>query len=154
MIFPYTLVEYSEAPRKPKVLCPWVPIEISLDSKFSLSIIALGLVDSGADFSMINGEVGEFIGINKIENGKPTTLYGVGGGSIKGYIHDIYHRIRNPKRYKDFFVFKGIAAFTDKRGFSKTDPQSTAIWGRNPLFSNSYITFNDPENFEIVTRKN
>ena len=154
MFFPYTLVEYSDSPSKPKVLCPWIPIEISLDSTFASSITALGLLDSGADFSIVDRELGEFIGIDKIERGKSIKLSGIGGGSLRGYLHEIYHRIRNPKRFRDYFVFKGVAAFTAREGFSKTDPQSTAVWGRNPVFANSYITFSDPYEIEIGTRKN
>jgi len=154
MQFPYILVEYTDLPDKPRIVCPWAPIEISLNPQFSPSINALGLVDSGADYTMINRDLGEYIGISEIESGGEISLKGVGGGEIKGFLHEIYLRVHNPQKYKDYYSFKGLVAFTDEEGFTKTDPQSTAIWGRIPVFSNSCVSFFHPHSFELVTNKN
>lgn len=46
------------------------------------------LVDSGADFSFFNAEIGEAIGID-IKSGKLKTIFGVGGKTSLYYLHKV-----------------------------------------------------------------
>jgi len=149
MIFPYSEVEFIlSSMSQIRSLVPWLPIELSLSKDFKMSAMPLGLLDSGADTSILTKEAGKIIGIKKIKNDKLVKMTGVGGGSIKGYIHKVYHRLHNPKDRSDTIVFEGDIVIADTT-FQQTMPQSTAIWGRNSVFSETLIKFDDPKKFEI-----
>lgn len=130
-------------------LLPWLPIELSINQNFSKSITPIGLVDSDADISIVNGEIGKALGFD-IKSGTLTTIHGVGGGKTKGYIHEVWHKIRG--RYKDEkpIIFQGKLVFIEDE-FPHTSPQQTAIWGRLDVFLNSCVSFHEKEkDFDIT----
>jgi len=64
---------------------PVIPIKVWHEQK---SVRYEALVDSGADISMFHAELAEVLGIN-LKQGKEISLYGIGHGQSKGYVHDI-----------------------------------------------------------------
>ena len=68
-----------------KTLRPVIPIKVKKGSK---KINYQVLVDSGADMSIFDEELGEFIGLN-VRSGKPHEVFGVGGKASIYYLHKI-----------------------------------------------------------------
>jgi len=149
MNFPYSQVTDFKLGRRTKRNLPWLPIELSLNDSFTNSIMPLGLLDSGSGISIVTREIADGIGIEDIKNGPPITLKGVGGGELVGYVHEIYHRLHDPMARESSIVFRGKIAFAEYE-FPKTMPQSTAIWGRISVFSETIVTFDDPTEFQIT----
>lgn len=53
----------------------------------------LGLVDSGARGCLFKGELARQIGISNIMDGRMEKVYGLGGGEITAYFHDIQMQV-------------------------------------------------------------
>ena len=68
-----------------KTLRPVIPIKVKKGSK---KINYQVLVDSGADMSIFDEELGEFIGLN-VRSGKAHEVFGVGGKASIYYLHKI-----------------------------------------------------------------
>lgn len=68
-----------------KILRPIIPIEIH---KRRQSVRYEVLLDTGADISIMSGEIGELLGID-IPSGEPHVITGVGGAVTGGYLHKI-----------------------------------------------------------------
>lgn len=64
---------------------PIIPVEVM---KKSISFATEALLDTGADFSIFSGEIGSAIGLD-IGSGAAHQIMGVGGATIKGFIHKI-----------------------------------------------------------------
>lgn len=64
---------------------PVIPIKVKYQGK---EIDYLALIDSGADFCVFHGEIGQFLGID-IENGKKLEFFGVTGEKEVAYFHKI-----------------------------------------------------------------
>lgn len=76
----------SEAfPEIKEVWRPVIPIKIINKVK---EFGYLALVDSGADFCIFHGEIGELLGI-PVKKGKTSPLYGVTAGEGKVYYHNL-----------------------------------------------------------------
>ena len=74
---------------------PAIPITlVGLDDA---QIDTIALVDTGARGCLFKGELARIIGITDILAGREETVRGLGGGSIKGYFHQIAIRINNSK---------------------------------------------------------
>ncbi len=81
-------------------LRPVIPIEISYNGK---SIRHAVLVDSGADWCVINAEIGEALGI-KIKNDKPHEFMGISGKPETGYVHVVGIKVKSV-RYNTPVIF-------------------------------------------------
>ncbi len=69
-------------------------IDISLKGKDGTDIIYSVLVDSGADYSLFHGSIGEQLGLN-VKKGKPLGFYGTSGRSQTAYFHEITFKIED-----------------------------------------------------------
>lgn len=86
MEFPYCKVlDFPEHQKRARML-PWIRIGIFNPNNPSKVIFPMGLIDSGADISIVDREFGEELGY-VITNGAPETLIGMGGGKTDGYIY-------------------------------------------------------------------
>jgi hypothetical protein len=95
------------------------------------------LIDTGADISLMNGDLGKEIGL-VIEKGEPFPVKGIDGVIIPSYIHKI-------EFYIDKYFCKIDAAFSERFNFP------FGLIGRKDFFDLFRICFNQKENFfEIV----
>ena len=67
------------------ILRPVIPIKLKNQNQ---EIKYEVLVDSGADFSLFNSEIGEAIGID-VKKGKVKQIFGVGGKAALYYLHKV-----------------------------------------------------------------
>jgi hypothetical protein len=77
------------------ILRPVIPIKLKNKGQ---EIGYQVFVDSGADFSLFNAEIGEAVGID-IKSGKLKTIFGVGGKTSLYYLHKVIIEIGN-KEYE------------------------------------------------------
>ena len=82
------------------ILRPVIPIKLKNKNK---EIGYQVLVDSGADFSLFNAEIGEAIGID-VKSGKLKTIFGVGGKTSLYYLHTIIIEVGD----KDYEIEAGF----------------------------------------------
>jgi hypothetical protein len=67
-------------------------VELKLKSKDGKEISYSALIDSGADYCLFHGIIGEQIGLN-VKKGKPLNFYGTGGRTQTAYFHEIMFSI-------------------------------------------------------------
>ena len=82
------------------ILRPVIPIKLKNKNK---EIGYQVLVDSGADFSLFNAEIGEAIGID-VKSGELKTIFGVGGKTSLYYLHTIIIEVGD----KDYEIEAGF----------------------------------------------
>jgi len=149
MEFPYCKVLDFPKHQKRTRLLPWIRVGIFNPNYPSKIIYPMGLIDSGADISIIDRELGNELGY-VIEKGKPETLIGMGGGKTEGFIHELGYLIGNPDNTDDAVKYKDYVVFT-KNSFPVTMPQQTAIYGTIGFFNHLMVTFMYPIGIQIQT---
>ncbi len=88
MKFPYFKLPNPD-PKKKFLKYPWIPVSINArDNKRTF----LMLVDSGADYCILEEEVADFLGIN-IKAGEQIKTSGIGGNATVYYFDNIYLNI-------------------------------------------------------------
>lgn len=142
MNFPYTEVEEYRGFITIRRVWPWMPITLSNPHNSTKVITPLGLIDSGADITMVDIEIGEYLGY-KVEEGIKDIVFGVGGGKLIGYFHDVNFLIEDPKRKEKPIKYSDQVFFV-KTSFPTTVPQQTAIFGTVGLFKHTVVTFDFP----------
>lgn len=147
MEFPYIKVIDFPKHQKRQRLLPWLRIGIFNPKNPSGVIYTLGLVDSGADITILDREIGEELDYD-IEKGTLEKIFGVGGGSINGFAHKVGYLIENPDNTKGAIRYTDFAVFT-KNPFPATMPQQTAIFGTIGLFRHLMVTFIFPKSIII-----
>lgn len=147
MEFPYVKVLDFPKHQKRRRLLPWVRVGIFNPKNPEEIIYALGLVDSGADITILDREIGEELGF-EIEKGISQKIFGVGGGFIRGFVHKVGYLIENPEKPKDLTKYQDLAVFT-KNPFPSTMPQQTAIFGTIGFFRHLMVTFIFPKSIII-----
>ena len=150
MEFPYCKVLDFPKHQKRARMLPWIRIGIFNPNIPSKVIYPMGLIDSGADISIIDREFGEELGY-VITKGSPETLIGMGGGKTDGYIHELGYLIENPDKPRDIIKYKDYVVFT-KNNFPATMPQQTAIFGTIGFFRHLIVTFMYPSGIQVQTR--
>ena len=145
MDFDYTLVTDWPHHQPRQRYLPWINIGIRKPGN-SKTIYPLGLVDSGAELTVIDKEIGDELGFNfaKARKGEMT---GFGGAKVEVLILEAEYEI-DDKRGDKPIIYRDLVAFT-KRAFPQTHPQQTAIFGTIGLFRNVRVTFNYPKNIHI-----
>lgn len=143
MEFPYSIVVDFPRHQLRRRILPWIRVGIFNPKDPKNIIYALGLIDSGADITILDREIGENLGYN-IEKGGKMELRGLGGGVVKGFIHKVGFVVENPDNSKDMIKYTDLAAFT-KNPFPETMPQQTAIYGTVGFFKNLMVTFMFPK---------
>jgi len=91
--FTYTEIETKPFPaskRSIKTFRPLIPIVLINKNKFCQMAV---LLDSGADFNLIHGDVANYLGLN-LTAGSKRNISGI-SGQIKGYEHKLQIKIGN-----------------------------------------------------------
>lgn len=149
MEFPYIRVLDFPKHQKRARLLPWIRAGIANPENPAKIIYPLGLIDSGADLTIINREIGEELDY-EIESGQEEEIKGLGGGSVIGFIHKVTYLIENPNNPKEIIKYPDIVAFT-KNVFPLSYPQQTAIFGTIGFFNHLMVTFMFPHRIIIDT---
>ncbi len=71
-------------------------VELKLKKKDGTDISYSALIDSGADYCLFHGVIGEQIGLN-VKKGKPLNFYGTSGRTQTAYFHEITFSIEETK---------------------------------------------------------
>lgn len=146
MDFDYALVTDWPGHQPRQRYLPWINIGIRKPGS-SKTIYPLGLVDSGAELTIIEKEIGEELGFN-FAKAEKATLTGFGGGKVPVLILEADYEI-DDKRGKKPIVYRDLVGFT-QQSFPQTHPQQTAIFGTIGLFRDVKVTFDYPKNIHIV----
>ena len=133
MKFAYTKFP-SRDPRKPWFSRPIV--SVILTHRESTSVVAL--VDSGADRSLFDMEVGKDIGLD-IESGEVEYFGGIGGSRVEAFVHKVRLQVAEIEKAVEVPI-----GFTKNLGVS-------GILGQEGFFDAFRIKFEkDHDTFEIV----
>ncbi len=103
-------------------------------------------MDSGAELTIIDREIGAELGFN-FKKAVKETVKGFGGGSVEVLILQAEFIIDDNKGKKSI-VYKDYLGFT-KGQFPQSHPQQTAIFGTIGLFRNAQVNFRYPTNIHI-----
>lgn len=145
MDFDYALVTDWPGHQPRQRYLPWINIAIRKPGS-QKTIYPLGLVDSGAELTIVDREIGEELGFDFIK-AKKGIVTGFGGGKVKYYFWKAEYEI-DDKSGKKPIVYRDLVAFTEQ-AFPQTHPQQTAIFGMIGLFRNVKVTFDYPKNIHI-----
>ncbi len=145
MDFDYALVTDWPKHKPRQRYLPWINIGIKKPNAKE-TIWPLGLVDSGAEITVIDREIGEELGFN-FKKATKSLLTGFGGGKVEVLILEAEFIIDDNKS-KSPIIYKDLVGFT-KNQFSLSHPQQTAIFGTIGLFRNVQVTFDYPRNIHI-----
>lgn len=145
MDFDYSLVTDWPGHQPRQRYLPWINIGIRKPNG-SNTIYPLGLVDSGAELTIIDGEIGEELGFD-LKKAKQVTLTGFGGSQVPVLILEAELEI-DDKSGKKPIIYRDLVGFT-KQKFPQSHPQQTAIFGTIGLFRNVQVNFRYPNNIHI-----
>ncbi len=118
MKFPYFKLPNKD-PKKKYISVPWIPAKVranDTEKKF------LMLVDSGADYCILDRDVAEFLGI-KIHDGEFIKTGGIGESADIYYFDNIYiniggEEIKTRCGFKDGYLMDGlISGILGRQGF-------------------------------------
>lgn len=146
MEFPYfKVIDFPKHQKKERIL-PWIRFGIFNPKDKSSILYPVGLVDSGSDVTIIDYEFAQELGI-EIKKGKKSKIFGVGGGKIEAWFHEIGFLIQDNNNNKPI-VYKDLAGFVYER-FPLTMPQQTAILGTIGFFRQLKVAFDYPKSIFI-----
>ena len=145
MDFDYALVTDWPKHKPHQRYLPWINIGIR---KFGGKEIVnpLGLIDSGADITIVDREIGEELGFN-FKKAKSDFITGFGGAKVDVFILDCEYIIDDNKG-KQPIIYRDLIGFVQNQ-FPNSHPQQTAIFGTIGLFRNVSVTFDFPRNIHI-----
>lgn len=146
MEFPYYKVTYFPKHQKFNKLLPWIRVGLFNLSNPCKIVNVLGLVDSGAEITFVDHEIGEFLGLD-FKKTKKDKVYGVGGGSISIRYKQVGLCIEDTVR-ESKFIYQDFVGFADKP-FPLSMPQQTAIFGTIGFFRHLEVTFRYPTSIFI-----
>lgn len=150
MDFDYALVTDWPKHKPRQRYLPWINIGIRKpDSKHT--VWPLGLVDSGADLTIVDKEIGDELGFN-FKKAKKDFVTGFGGAKVEVLIV-VGEFVIDDKSGKKPIIYQDLIAFT-KTKFPPSHPQKTAIFGTIGLFRKVQVTFTFPTNIHIENLKN
>ena len=130
MDFPYTLVTDWPKHQARQRYLPWINIGVRKPST-SKTLWPLGLVDSGAELTVVDQEIGKEVGLN-FKKALKGTITGFGGAKVQVLMVEVEFVIDDAKT-KTPIVYQDFAAFTIS-SFPVSHPQQTAIFGTVGLF--------------------
>ncbi|MBI2326929.1 hypothetical protein HYU92_01275 [Candidatus Curtissbacteria bacterium] len=145
MDFDYALV--TDWPRhKPRQrYLPWINIGIRKIGK-EKTIWPLGLVDSGADLTIVDREIGDELGFD-FKKARKNFITGFGGAKVEVLLTEAEYVIDDNKGKRPI-IYRDLIGFT-KGQFPLSHPQQTAIFGTIGLFRNVHVEFDFPRNIHI-----
>lgn len=109
---------------------PIIPLTILYQSRL---VQYQALLDSGADYNVFHADIADYLGI-KLTKGRAIKISGIGGDSIKGYLHHVNLKVGN-------------ILFSSSIVFSRQIPdQAIAVLGNQGLFNHFIVTFNLKDN--------
>lgn len=142
------VIDFPKHQKRERIL-PWIRFGIFNPKNESYKLYPLGLVDSGSDITFINHEFGENLGFD-IKKGKKVEVYGVGGGKIEVYLHEVGFYIHNESKEKPI-IYPDLAAFT-YGDFPSSMPQQTAILGTIGFFRRVDVTLQYPKELIVEVK--
>ncbi|MDO8487242.1 MAG: hypothetical protein Q7S45_03040 [Candidatus Curtissbacteria bacterium] len=145
MDFSYTIVTDWPNHQVRQRYLPWINIGIKKPGKED-TIWPLGLVDSGAEITILDREIGEELGFN-FKKAARDIITGFGGGKVEVFLLQAEFVI-DDNSGKEPIIYKDLLGFT-KGQFPQTHPQQTAIFGTIGLFRNAQVNFRYPTNIHI-----
>lgn len=149
MDFDYSLVTDWPKHKPRQRYLPWINIGIKKQNTEE-TIWPLGLVDSGADITIVDREIGEELGFD-FKKALKDTITGFGGAKVEVLILEAEFVLDDNKGGKPI-IYKDFLGFT-KGQFPQSHPQQTAIFGTIGLFRNVEVTFDYPRNIHIERLK-
>lgn len=129
---------YVDSKTQKSVTKPVIPVVIEHLGK---EIKCLGLVDSGADYSLFNAEYADGLGL-PVERGSLKDIRGI-SGSLKCREQEVTLKFLSGKHFKKI---KG------KRMFSRKYKRPFALLGRDTIFKLYEITFNEKEKLFVFKK--
>ncbi|OGD98271.1 hypothetical protein A3H87_02025 [Candidatus Curtissbacteria bacterium RIFCSPLOWO2_02_FULL_42_37] len=146
MDFPYTLVTDWPKHQARQRYLPWINIGIRKPGTIK-TVWPLGLVDSRAELTVIDHEIGKELGLN-FKKAIKNTITGFGGAKVQVLIAEVEFVI-DDGRGKEPTVYQDFAGFT-ANPFPAPHPQQTAIFGTVGLFRKvNEVSFEYPRRIHI-----
>ena len=146
MDFPYTLVTDWPKHQARQRYLPWINIGIRKPG-VNRTVWPLGLIDSGAELTVIDHEIGKELGLD-FRKAIKNTITGFGGAKVQVLILEVEFVIEDGNE-KDPIVYQDFAGFTTK-SFPVSHPQQTAIFGTVGLFRKvNRVSFEYPKRIRI-----
>jgi hypothetical protein len=139
--FDYTKVKDFPKHQPRERILPWIRFGVFNPKDKSKILYPVGLIDSGSDLTIIDCEIGQNLGFN-IKKGKEVDIVGLGGKSIKAYLHQTGFCF-NDEDSKEPVIYEDYIAFTEQP-FPQSTPQQTAILGTHGFFNHFNVTFKYP----------
>jgi len=100
----------------------------------------LALIDSGANYCLFPGEIGDIVGIDNIKGGNELDFFGLSGKPISFYLNNIEIQVSNYR-----FPCEGYFSYKYK---------GPPLLGENGFFSTFKVIFNfQKEEIELVPNK-
>lgn len=145
MDFPYTtVVDWPKHKTRTRIL-PWINIGIRKPGG-KAAVWPLGLVDSGADITVVDKEIADELGFS-FKKAIKETIRGFGGGTVNVYVVEAEYEI-NDNSGKTPIIYRDLIAFTQTT-FPQSHPQQTAIFGTIGLFRQVKVVFDFPNKIHI-----
>src|SRR3990172_2418803 len=118
MKFPYLKIPLFAIPERQFIFKPVIPLKLINEQNKSKMINLHGLIDSGADATILSAEYGEAIGL-EVKVGKAEKFSGVGGGEIAVYFHEVVFNVGGYEWTAEvgFTYDKGVVAILGQVGF-------------------------------------
>ena len=150
MKFEYAKISKFIRHQKTTGIIPWIRFGIYRPGDPKDIVYPQGLVDSGSDVTIVNPEFAEELGIN-IKKGQRTTIHGIGGGAVEGYIHPIGYFIQDAIRSERPIVYTDDIIFSTK-SFPPSMPTQTAILGTVGFFRHVDVILKYPKEIIIKSK--
>jgi predicted aspartyl protease len=116
----------SSAKRTILISRPIIPLTILNKDRF---VQYQALLDTGADYNVFHADIADYLGIT-LTKGKSMRVTGIGGDSIKGYIHVVEIKV-GKKLVKTSILFS-----------RQIPDNATAVLGNQGFFDHFCVTFN------------
>lgn len=116
-----------------KIFRPLIPITLINKNRFCHMAV---LLDSGADFNLIHGDVASYLGLN-LTLGSKRTISGI-SGQIRGYKHKLQLKIDN-------YLYKTTVIFSNQ-----LPNNAIAVLGNQGFFDKFAVKFNYPKLITIT----
>lgn len=146
MDFPYTLVTDWPKHQARQRYLPWINIGIRKPG-LPKTVWPLGLVDSGAELTVIDQEIAKELVLN-FKKALKSTITGFGGAKVQVLLVEVEFVI-DDQSGKDPMIYQDFVGFT-VNSFPVTHPQQTAIFGTVGLFRKvNKVSFEYPRKIHI-----
>lgn len=140
MKFRYQKIQAQKSvafPERKFILRPIIPVVLILKDK---KVGYKALLDSGADYNIFHGELGEILGLD-VKNGKMENFGGISGGQLIAYFHSVGAEIGG----WEYKLYCGFSYDIPSFGYG--------VLGQKGFFDNSVVKFDlTKEEIELKTK--